>query len=300
MANLFKYLSFLILATMVLSCQNRPSEVLPRKKMERVMYDMYIAEAIIENDYQLYNLPENKEALIDQVLEKHKISEARWDTSLAWYSDNIEIYIQINDSVKSRLLRDQKIVEQLNLQLAAANKDDEIKSPDYIPTHFYLANLGSNRGFKFKLDSIQLTERFLDKDTIYFRFKTLGIYPMDIYSLKAMLRIEYSDTIIYKSSKLEENKSYCFSVSKQVKKDTIVALDGFINLSGKFPPIPIQLYQISLDNQGKNDSATLSNDSTTLSNDSTTLMNDSITLMNDSTILIDEVGSKKILLQPKK
>ena len=58
------------------------------------MYDMYIAEALIENDYQKFDLPEKKEALIDQVLEKHKISEARWDTSLSWYSDNIDQYIQ--------------------------------------------------------------------------------------------------------------------------------------------------------------------------------------------------------------
>ena len=49
MDNLFKYLFYLILTTMVFSCQNRPSEILSRKKMENVMYDMYIAEAIIES-----------------------------------------------------------------------------------------------------------------------------------------------------------------------------------------------------------------------------------------------------------
>lgn len=279
MDNLFKHLLFLILATMVFSCQNRPSEVLPRKKMERVMYDMYIAEAIIDNDYQLFNLPEEKEALIDQVLEKHKISEARWDTSLSWYSDNIDLYLQLNDSVKSRLQRDQIIAEQLNLQQIAQNKEYEVKPPDYIPSSFYIASLGCDRGFKFKLDSTQLTEKFADNDTIYFRFTTLGVYPMDIYSLKAMLRIEYSDTIIYEGSKLEENKSYSFNVLKHIKKDSIVALDGFINLSGKFPPIPIQLYKISLSNDEKNDS---------------------IISINDSVKLNDEVIPKELILQQEK
>lgn len=279
MDNLFKHLLFLILATMVFSCQNRPSEVLPRKKMERVMYDMYIAEAIIDNDYQLFNLPEEKEALIDQVLEKHKISEARWDTSLSWYSDNIDLYLQLNDSVKSRLQRDQIIAEQLNLQQIAQNKEYEVKPPDYIPSSFYIASLGCDRGFKFKLDSTQLTEKFADNDTIYFRFTTLGVYPMDIYSLKAMLRIEYSDTIIYEGSKLEENKSYSFNVLKHIKKDSIVALDGFINLSGKFPPIPIQLYKISLSNDEKNDS---------------------IISINDSVKLNDEVIPKELIIQQEK
>ena len=87
-----------MLAMMVFSCHNRPSEVLPRKKMENVMYDMYIAEAIIDHDYQNFTLPEKKEALIKHVLEKHKISEARWDTSLSWYSDNIDQYLQIKHS----------------------------------------------------------------------------------------------------------------------------------------------------------------------------------------------------------
>ncbi|NLA62625.1 MAG: DUF4296 domain-containing protein, partial [Bacteroidales bacterium] len=31
--------------------------------MENLMYDMYIAEAIIDNDYQKFAQPENKEAL---------------------------------------------------------------------------------------------------------------------------------------------------------------------------------------------------------------------------------------------
>lgn len=254
MDNLFKYLLLLILTTMVFSCQNRPSEVLSRKKMENVMYDMYIAEAIIDNNYQDFDLPEKKEALINQVLGKHKISEARWDTSLSWYSDNIDQYIQINDSVKSRLQRTQDITQQLITQRDAENNKYEQKSADYIPPFFYLAGLGCERGFKFKLDSIQLTERFLEKDTIFFRFKVLGVFPHDSYSLKSMIMIEYADTTIYQSSKLEENKSYSFPLSKQIKQDTIVSLNGFVNLSGKFPPVPIQLYQISLNHNDDKDS----------------------------------------------
>ena len=91
------------------------------------MYDMYIAEAIIDNDYQKFAESQNKEALIEQVLEKHKISEARWDTSLSWYSDNIDLYLRINDSVKSRLQRNQSAVEQLSLAEASERYEDEMK-----------------------------------------------------------------------------------------------------------------------------------------------------------------------------
>lgn len=283
MDKLFKYLFLLFLTMISFSCQNRPSEVLSRKKMENVMYDMYIAEAIIDNDYQKFAESQKKEALIDQVLEKHKISETRWDTSLSWYSDNIDLYLQINDSVKSRLQRNQMAVEKLSLAEASKGYEDEMKPADYIPPHFRIAGLGCSRGFKFKLDSLQLAERFADYDTIYFQFKTLGVNPLDTYSLKAMLRIEYADTIIYEGSKLEENKSYSYNISRQIEQDTIVSLDGFINLSGKFPPVPIQIYEISLGNIEVNDSTLLLNDSIQLAKDSTRFLQDSILLMDQET-----------------
>lgn len=246
MNSLIKYLFFLIVTTMVLSCQNRPSEVLSRKKMENLIYDMYIAEAIIDNDYQDFIEPEKKEALIAQVLKKHKTTEARWDTSLSWYSDNIDVYIQINDSVKVRLKRNQTAIDELIEQKASKNIVDESKLPGYIPRHFRIAGLGCDRGFKFRLDSTKLAERFDDNDSVFFRFNLLGIYPLDSYSLKSMLKVNYADTTIYETLKLSENRSYSFIIRRAVKQDTVRSVDGFINLVGKFPQIPIQLYEISL------------------------------------------------------
>lgn len=254
MDKLLKYLCLLIIATMVLSCQNRPSEVLSRKKMESLMYDMYIAEAIIDNNYQEYAQPEKKEALIAQVLKKHKIDAARWDSSLTWYSDNINQYLQINDSVKARLQRNEKSIERASMLLASHTIVDEVLPPDYIPLNFRIASLGCERGFKFTLDSLQLVARFAEKDTIYFRFNLLGIYPQDSYSLKSLLKINYADTTIYESSLLNENKSYSFPLARAIEQDTIVSVDGFVNLSGKFPQVPIQLYQITLGEDDKSDS----------------------------------------------
>ena len=246
MNNLIKTLFFFIFATILFSCQNRPSQVLPRKKMENLMYDMYVAEAIIDNDYQEFGKPEKKEALIDQVLRKHKITEARWDTSLSWYSDNIEVYLQINDSVKSRLERTKNIIEERSMIISSREFGEDNKSPDYIPSHFRIASLGCERGLKFNLDSLQLAEIFLDQDTLFFKFKSLGIYPLETYLLKSVLKIDYSDTTVYETSILNENKQYSFNIRKSIDQDTIKSLNGFINLSGKLPIVPIQIYQISL------------------------------------------------------
>ena len=260
MDNLSKYLFFLILTMLGFSCQNRPSEVMPRKKMENVMYDMYIAESIIDHDYKNFDLPEKKEALINQVFDKHNISEARWDTSLSWYSDNIDQYLQINDSVKSRLERNQKVVQQINMQHIALQRRFEKKPDNYIPSNVHIAGLGCERGFKFKLDSTELAERYLDNDTMFFSFKVLGLSPANSYSLKSMLSVEYADTTIHQMTKLEENKSYKFPLLRHIEQDTIVSLNAFVKLSGKLPLIPLQLYQISLGDNNKKDSTQLAND----------------------------------------
>ena len=69
------------------------------------MFDVYVAEATMDADYQSFNTPEKKEAYINKIFAKHNTTQAVWDTSLSWYSDRIDLYLQINDSVKSRLKR---------------------------------------------------------------------------------------------------------------------------------------------------------------------------------------------------
>jgi hypothetical protein len=56
----------------------------------------------MENDYQNFNTPEKKEAYINKVFQAHKATQAQWDTSLSWYSDRIDLYLKMNDSVKAR------------------------------------------------------------------------------------------------------------------------------------------------------------------------------------------------------
>jgi len=56
----------MMMVVLIASCQNRPKEVLNRKQMERVLYDVYVAEATMENDYQNFNTPEKKEDIHEQ------------------------------------------------------------------------------------------------------------------------------------------------------------------------------------------------------------------------------------------
>lgn len=71
--------------------------------MEKVLYDVYIADAEINNNYAAFSSDSaRKQELLNSVLKKHKITEAVLDTSLAWYSGHLEKYFKINENVNKR------------------------------------------------------------------------------------------------------------------------------------------------------------------------------------------------------
>ncbi len=106
--------------------------------MERLMYDVYVAEATMENDYQNFDTPpEKKESYIRRVFKAHKTTQDQWDTSLSWYSDRIDIYLKMNDSVKARIQRDrQKVDAEVARQYALQNTDPAYLSPSFIPSFY--------------------------------------------------------------------------------------------------------------------------------------------------------------------
>ena len=93
----FAYLSVCVLV----ACTNRPFHVLPEKKMEDILFDLYIAETEIKENTILYN-DSLKRELLQSVFKKHKISEQKFDTSLVWYNAHLEKYMKINDKLTER------------------------------------------------------------------------------------------------------------------------------------------------------------------------------------------------------
>ena len=71
--------------------------------MEKVLYDIHIAEAEINANSNIFYMDSaRKQDLLNSVLKKHKISEAVLDTSLAWYSGNLDRYFKINNNISRR------------------------------------------------------------------------------------------------------------------------------------------------------------------------------------------------------
>lgn len=91
---------------LLVQCQRRPGDVISRDKMKEVTKDMVLAQSYIDNQY---NMPDSvKEAYFRSVLEKHGLSEEKYDSSLAWYGGNLplltKIYEQIIEELKSEAI----------------------------------------------------------------------------------------------------------------------------------------------------------------------------------------------------
>ena len=134
-------LFFLIVSLLLNSCENRPREVLSRKRMEKVMYDIYVAEAIMENDYKNFDTSEKKEIYINKVFNANRVSQVEWDSSLSWYSDRIDLYLRMNDSVRSKLKSRHGELESMLKEIGSEKivLAEKIRSKYYIPPFYSVA-----------------------------------------------------------------------------------------------------------------------------------------------------------------
>lgn len=223
-------LGILAISTLFSFC-SRPKEVHSKKEMERIMYDIYIAESIIEDGYTEFNTPEKKEAVINEVFKRNKTTQARWDTSLTWYSDRVSEYLKINDTVRARLQRKQKSIETLlNNQLAIEmSVKDRATLSDKLPFTYSFTEVNPKNGFRFKLDSAHISTR-IDSTNTYFTFDAIGVPSDKSPTLYSQLILEYKDTTIIKNELVNKNGSYSMPVDKYIVDDTLRSLFGFIRL----------------------------------------------------------------------
>ena len=59
-----------------------------QEKMEQLMYDVYLAEATMETDYQNFDSPEKRKHTFTKY-SKHITLHKHDGTSLSWYSDQL-------------------------------------------------------------------------------------------------------------------------------------------------------------------------------------------------------------------
>jgi len=204
--------------TFFLACSNRPSYVLSEKKMEKVLYDIYLAEAEITSNYAVFSSDSaRKQELLNSVLKKHKITEAVLDTSLAWYSGHLDRYFAINENLNKRYAEAEgKLKRQEELSVTATNTNTG-----------NLLLLVNNERFFLKSSDLRNNAYTFKADTLLNRYGGACKLQFDVWGLSASLHpvvtlcVQCRDTVFVKRDTINQNGLFVSSIDirqgKQIK-----------------------------------------------------------------------------------
>jgi len=190
---------------------------MPREKMEDVIYDIQLAQALSQTRYNEYSTNEKKEELLNGILKKHGITKAILDSSLVWYSDNVDVYLRVNDSVLSRLKREHDILDK-RYNESSANKSLLENRP--LPPYFYLTKIKPY--ISFNIDSFAIKNE--KASAFALSFDVLG--ALSSRTLDVSLLFEYADTNVVEYISLEK-PTYSFRTD-YLKDKKLNNISGYV------------------------------------------------------------------------
>lgn len=212
------WIPLLFLSAFFSACDNRPFHVLSGKKMEAVLFDMYIAQAEMDNNHDVFSDSARKHDLLNAVLRKHEITQADFDSSLVWYSDNLEQYVKVNERVIQRyakMTEDLKTQQLENPEMLIA-EETGVRYPVKNQTFFLRKTDLPQNVYAFQADTV-----LHEYNGVYdLRFSVLGL-PPEIRPV-VTLCVQCQDTAIVRRDSIRENGFFTMSVqvfsAKQINR----------------------------------------------------------------------------------
>jgi len=207
---------------------------MPENKMVDVLIDIHLAQAIYTRNPQ-FSTSDKRDELVAGVLKKHKVTQAELDSSLMWYSENIEYYETINDSVASKLkARNERF-------LALSNKAVRKRNTDHLIPSYY--NLNSiTPVMRIDIDSFRVKN--LDMPKFRLQFDVQGL--SDLQNVEAALFFKYKDTLVKEIVPITENTRY--TIDKPLLPDSLLkGISGYVHARDKAPMLPlnVMLYNVT-------------------------------------------------------
>ena len=119
----------------------RPKGILHSWEMRRVLVDLHKTDALLQVS-GLYNMStEDKALYYAQVLEKHGVTQAEFDSSLVWYTAHPQLF----DKIYPKVMKDLKAEEDAFIALHEAELNMTPESRDEIPEQIEFTQPDGNR-----------------------------------------------------------------------------------------------------------------------------------------------------------
>ena len=97
----------------LISCDNRPKDVLSRTKLEAVLYDYHLAQSLIDQ-LPADQRTDKSQDYINAVLHKHGITQAQLDTTITYYNRHPKDLHKIYASLKERYTATNQELQLIN------------------------------------------------------------------------------------------------------------------------------------------------------------------------------------------
>jgi len=119
----FQILILLIITVAFVSC--RPKGILHSREMRKVLVDLHKTDAMLQiAGYTTINNPEARTIYYAQVLERHGITQAEFDSSLVWYTAHPQLFDKIYPKVLADLKAEEDVFLAMNSEELKLDADD--------------------------------------------------------------------------------------------------------------------------------------------------------------------------------
>lgn len=232
MTNRLHIYGILMLICVAASCSRVPKHIISEKKMRVVLYDMQIAEALVETSNESYATSGKRQAVYDGVFLKHGITQAEYDSSLVWYGENMDLYMRIYKLV----------LKDVNESIAALGdiKPDplsgDVSAKDSIDVWLY------NRSYMFKPERVFNTLTFdiapqkpySSGSSYVFSMSVWGVSPGLKHKPRIHISAVQADTIISVNQEITGDGFY-EAVVKTVATKQVNRVYGYITMNNAEP-----------------------------------------------------------------
>lgn len=177
-------------AIMLLSCSTRPDYVLDPDDMAALLADIHTGEAVVENNFRHYDSDSSRSVLRQSIYAKHGVDAARVDSSMMWYGQHMDEYLEVYE----------RTIDLLNADIAKAQEDAGSNSTDMsnqtfafegdsvdVWTDIRYRRLSANMPSEFIAFSLNSDNNWEKGDAYEFKYKLLGVHG----TTRATLMAEY-------------------------------------------------------------------------------------------------------------
>ena len=111
-----------VVLSLVVGC--RPRGVLSSRQMRHVMVDLHKTDALLQIYGYMYGHDSIEDSYYAAVLQKHGITQAQFDSSLVWYTNNPQIFDKIYPKVLADLAAEREAFEAEHADVLLPQSED--------------------------------------------------------------------------------------------------------------------------------------------------------------------------------